>query len=268
MRPDFSDQHWEWFEFDGVKSCDYGVWISGEATFDAPERDVTVVEIPGRNGTLTVDNGRWKNITVKYPCFMSGTFREGFDAFKNAILPKYGYLQLRDTYHPNGYRMARITKGIQPKPGPYNRSAQFDITFDCWPQFYLDEEADGAFPDTVLISGGSGTIQDIPLASYSKPTVMVYFANPTTYGNKSGSVTVGDRTITFTDVPYASGDALSFKIDSEARTITHEKSGNVITDISEYCTVSGGFFEVLPPSTTISYTGATKLMVMPRWWQL
>ena len=267
MRPDFSDQHWEWFEFDGVKSCDYGVWISGEATFDAPERDVEVIEIPGRNGTLTIDNGRWKNITVTYPCFMSGTFKEGFDAFKNAILPKYGYLELRDTYHPHGFRKARITKGIQPATGPYNRSAQFDITFDCWPQFYLDE-LDVLYPENIYIGGGTGTIQDVPLVSRSQPLVQVYFSAPMTYGNKSGYVQFGENKITFTDVPYAANDTTFFEIDSESKTIQHRKSGNTVVDISEYCTIEGGFFEILPPSTEVVSSGVLSLIVFPRWWQL
>lgn len=256
-------QHWEYFTFDSVKSTDYGVWISGEATFNAPERDVTVVEIPGRNGTLTIDNGRWKNVQITYPCFMSENFLDGFDTFKNAILPKYGYLKLEDTYHPTGYRMARITGGIKPKPGPYNKSAQFDITFDCWPQFYLYPQG-SVFPESITIAG-SGTIEDVPLVSYSQPRVTVYFVRPLVYEAKSGSVTIGGKTITFTDVPYASGSAQFFVIDSQAKTITH-RVGSENVDISEYC--SGEFFEILPPSTEVSSTGAAYLVITPRWWSL
>ena len=256
-------QHWEYFTFDGIKSTDYGVWISGEATFNAPERDVTVVEIPGRNGTLTIDNGRWKNVQITYPCFMSGNFLDEFDTFKNAILPKYGYLKLEDTYHPTGYRMARITGGIKPKPGSYNKSAKFDITFDCWPQFYLYPQG-SAFPESITIAG-SGTIEDVPLVSYSQPKVSVYFVRPLVYEEKSGSVTIGGKTITFTDVPYASGSAQLFVIDSQSKTITH-RVGSENVDISEYC--SGEFYEILPPSTEVSSTSVAQLIIEPRWWSL
>ena len=270
MREDFSDQHWEWFQFGNVKSNDYGVWISGEATFNAPERDVEVIEVPGRNGTLSIDNGRWKNVTIKYPCYMSGDFKEGFDAFKNAVLSQYGYQTLTDTYHPYGYRKARITKGIQPKPGPYNRSAQFDLTFDCWPQFYLTQRTvvDGTlFPTQINVSSSPKTISDIPLASYSQPVVQVWFDNILQHGNRSGTVTIGDSTITFTDMPFSGGDVY-FVIDSENKTITHT-SGGVKSDFSEYCTVSGGFFEIVPPSTVVSFSGnVASLRVYPRWWQL
>ena len=257
-------QHFEYFVFGGLKSTDYGVWISGESTFNAPERDVDVIEIPGRNGTLTMDNGRWKNVQITYPCFFSGNFKEDFDTFKNAILPKYGYLKLEDTYHPTGYRMARLMGGIKPKTGPYNRSAQFELTFDCWPQFYLN--AGTIFPGQIEMYSG-GTIDNVPLASYSQPLVRVYFDNPFTYGNKSGSVTFGDRTITFTDVPYTNSNERFFVIDSEAKTITKSISG-VTTDISSYCDAPDGFFEILPPSTQVSSTGVLTMQIVPRWWSL
>lgn len=263
-----SNQYHEYFTFDGVKSCDYGVWISGEATFNAPERDVNVVEIPGRNGTLTLDNGRWKNVKVTYPCYMSGDFMSGFDAFKNAILPKYGYLQLSDTYHTNGYRMARIYGGIQPKTGPYNKSAKFDITFDCWPQFYL-KPAGALYPDSVSITGGSGTISNIPTASYSKPNVVLYVASPTSYVNKSGSITVGDQTITFTNLPYRSTWGTAVSINCEKKTIT-ARINAVTTDVSEYFELTtGDWFSIVPPSTAVSYTGNVQnLLIQPYWWQL
>jgi len=257
--------HWEWFKFDNIKSSDYGVWISGEATFNTPERDVTVVEVPGRNGTLTYDNGRWKNVQITYPCFMSGDFSKDFDAFKNAIMPKLGYLRLEDTYHPNGYRMGRLYGGIKPKPGPYNRSAQFDLTFDCWPQFFLLQDSD-LFPTSIQIIGSPYTLENIPLVSYSQPSVRVYL-DIRSYGNKSGSVTIGDHTMTYTNLPYASGDNMFFLINSENKTITMTKSGGVVTDVSQYC--SGEFFELLPPETTISYTGDTMyLWLYPKWWRL
>ena len=58
-----------WFIYDGKNSKDYGVYISGMQTYNAPERDVTSLEIPGRNGELTIDNGRYKNINITYPAF-------------------------------------------------------------------------------------------------------------------------------------------------------------------------------------------------------
>ena len=62
------------FWFDGHCCEEFGIVCSGSSTFAAPERDVTVVDIPGRNGTLTIDNGRYKNITITYPAAVPREF--------------------------------------------------------------------------------------------------------------------------------------------------------------------------------------------------
>ena len=48
--------------FDGQSSGTYGVYITGEAVYNAPARDVEMVTIPGRNGQLALDKGRFENI--------------------------------------------------------------------------------------------------------------------------------------------------------------------------------------------------------------
>ena len=60
----YSDHY---FIFGGVDSRTYGMVVSNDNGFDAPERDVKEVEIPGRNGSLVLDNGRYKNQTLTNP---------------------------------------------------------------------------------------------------------------------------------------------------------------------------------------------------------
>ena len=59
------------FLFDGKKSEDFDVYITGSAVYDAPDRDVELIDIPGRNGALVIDRNKFKNITVTYP---AGTY--------------------------------------------------------------------------------------------------------------------------------------------------------------------------------------------------
>ena len=58
--------------FDGVDSTQYGVYITGEAVYNAPMRDVEMIEIPGRNGAYALDKGRFTNIEVTYPAGIYG----------------------------------------------------------------------------------------------------------------------------------------------------------------------------------------------------
>lgn len=57
--------------FGTVNSGAYGVYITGEAVYNAPERSVEFVDVPGRNGAVVIDQGHWNNIEVTYPagCF-------------------------------------------------------------------------------------------------------------------------------------------------------------------------------------------------------
>lgn len=120
---------------------DYGVIISGEGTFNAPEREVEAISIPGRNGQLLIDRGRFENIEVTYPAFMNGvtaqTFREKLAELRNALASKRGYRRLIDEYHPDEYRLACFHGGLEVEPSIYNRVGAMDITFDCKPQRYL-----------------------------------------------------------------------------------------------------------------------------------
>ena len=258
---DSKDQHWEWFAFGSVKTTDYGVWVSGEDSFTAPERDIEDIVIPGRNGTLTIDNGRWKNITISYPCYMSENFMQDFQAFKYDLLTKRGYLKLVDSYHPNYYRKARLKGGITPTTGPYNRSAKFTVSFDCWPQLYL-----AAGDEPIVITGGSGTITGNVARVYetaARPVVQI-MVSPST-GTKSGSVTIGSTTISFSGLPYTFGIDPPVTIDCEARTI--ERGG---VSVAEYFTLdSDDFFYLMWPSSAVSYTGdVLSVSVTPRWWTL
>ena len=130
-----------YIEFGGVKSSDYGIHVSGEGVFKAPERDVEHIEIPGRNGEFLLDKGRFKNIEVPYRVFNKEATYEEFisriDAFRNAIVSKWGYQRLEDSFHPDEYRMASISQGMDVDPIQFAKASEFEVVFDCKPQRFL-----------------------------------------------------------------------------------------------------------------------------------
>lgn len=127
--------------FGGVNSADFGIYISGEGAFDAPKRAVELVDIPGRNGAITIDQGRYENIEVTYPAYVAEDdltdFANAVKSFRNAIVSQKGYQRLTDTIHPNEYRMAVYLEGLEVKPIKYATAASFNITFNCKPQRWL-----------------------------------------------------------------------------------------------------------------------------------
>ena len=127
--------------FGSINSADYGIYITGEAVYNAPERAVEMVKVPGRNGAIALDQGRWENVEVSYPagCFgdNQSDFASKISDFRNAIVSQIGYQRLTDTYNPNEYRLGVYADGLDVKPASMNRAGEFTITFDCKPQRFL-----------------------------------------------------------------------------------------------------------------------------------
>ena len=126
--------------FDGEDSRNYGVYITGEAVYNAPARDVEMVSIPGRNGSFALDKGRFQNIEVSYPAGIfaetEADFAQAISDFRNLLCSRNGYVRLTDDYNPNEYRMAIYKSGLEVEPAQL-KAGEFNIVFDCKPQRWL-----------------------------------------------------------------------------------------------------------------------------------
>lgn len=128
-------------EFDGVNSLDYDIYITGEAVYNAPERAVEMINIPGKNGALALDQGRFENIEVTYHagCFADSQadFADKVMRFRNALASRYTYKRLTDEYHPDEYRLGLYKSGLDVDAVRYGTAGEFNIVFDCKPQRFL-----------------------------------------------------------------------------------------------------------------------------------
>ena len=126
--------------FDGESSADYGVYITGQAVFNAPEREVEMITIPGRNGTFALDKGRFGNVTVTYPAGIFADtdedFSEAISDFRNWLCSRQGYVRLEDDYNPNEYRLAVYKSGLEVELAQL-KAGEFNIVFECKPQRFL-----------------------------------------------------------------------------------------------------------------------------------
>lgn len=123
-----------------IDTKEYDVYISGDAVFNSPARDVEMIEIPGRNGAYALDKRRYKNIDVTYPAGLGtkneAEFRRKIEDLRNALSSKVGYQRLEDDYNGEEYRLAVYKSGLDVNPTML-RAGQFDIVFDCKPQRFL-----------------------------------------------------------------------------------------------------------------------------------
>lgn len=136
MKPIFNT-----LEFDGIKSIDQDIYITGKSPYNTPERDVEFVEIAGRSGDYALDKGRWKNVEITYTAGAFGEDQDEFAAkvrqFRNQLTSRYGYHRLVDTYNPEEYRLAIFKNPIEVDTEGRKRAGEFDLVFNCQPQRYL-----------------------------------------------------------------------------------------------------------------------------------
>lgn len=153
-----------YFEFDGVKSSDFGVFISGAQTMGAAGRDVDEIVVPGRDGNLTIDNGRFNAISHVYPAFIAERAKEGLKGLRNALLSKRGHKRLSDTVHPDEFYRAYYEHGLEPELTANLRHSEFEIEFTRDPRRFL-------------VSGD--TPQDVSVTSETLSGSVVTFDNAT-----------------------------------------------------------------------------------------
>ena len=225
---------WRHLIFGDADSADYGIYISGDGVYNAPERAVEFVDVPGRNGAIALDQGRYNNIEITYP---AGTFaktqeefRENFSAFRNAILSQKGYQRLEDTYHPEEYRMGVYSSGLEVSPASYNQAGEFELIFNCKPQRWLTV---GEYPIPI----DSGDVLQNPTPFNSGPLLEI-----TGHGN----ISFNGYEIALEDEVMGTVELDTGKTSGEPGTTT---SVSVVLDDSLFNT--GDTIEVTPTSYAI-----------------
>lgn len=228
--------------FDGVSSETFGLYVGFSEIENAPERSIESIQIPGRNGALTIDNGYFENISVPYTCVIRENFETNIRAARAFYLSKKGYKRLSDTANPGEYRMARYVSGLEVKPSQMRQQGTFKLVFDCMPQRFLTSG------ETTTELTTDGTITN-PTRFDAKPLIRVY---------GTGTLGVGSQTITVTTNPGY------IDIDCEMMDAFYGMV-NCNSDI----TLNSGSFPVLAPGDNgVTLSGLTRVIITPRWWTI
>ena len=264
--------------FDDIDSSDYDVYIAGDGAYNAPARRGEMVTIPGRNGTLFMDEDSFENIDVTYPAFIGefneSTFSTKLRNYRSALSSKKTYSRITDTYHPDEFRLGVFRSGIETDPKHYTRAGQFSITFDCKPQRFL---LSGEIPRTY--NTGSGTIEN-PTPFNAAPLIKI---------TGDGIITIGDYQV------EVSGNMGTFWLDSELMEAYipadelqdwTDEYGDIITDehgfylqfangyvypasMLQYVVFANHLFPMIVPGIqAVDLTDITEIVIIPRWWML
>lgn len=227
--------------FDDINSADYDVYVLDAKINNGVERDVESISVPGRNGDVHIDNGRYLNITVPYTCAIVDRADDTLQAFLARLASKIGYKRLEDSFHPEYFRQARFLGAVEPRMFAQRNKGVFDLTFDCKPQKFLKEGE----KETAI----SGT------TTFYNPTL--FPAKPLIKITGTGTIAVGASTITVSQNPG------NMVIDCD---IEDAYNSQTKQNYNSYISVTDGKFPELPSgNTNVIATGLTA-SVIPRWW--
>ena len=235
-----------YFIYAGRSSRDFGILVdSVEGLWDSPERDTESVEIPGRHGSLTIDNGRWKNNQGAYKCGIGVDFQAKFEEFRAFFTSNIGYKRLEDSWHPNEYRLARPRAGLAPSLFRNGLTGEFDVPLDAMPQRYL-KAGETAIP---LTANGTTTLHN--------PTY--YDAQPLLTVSGNGTIRIGSDAIAVAVhtgvmvIDLALGDA-------------YLQSGHA--NYNQYLTLPDELPKLAPGDNNIIVPSGMTVTITPRWWTL
>lgn len=227
----------------GKSSKDFQAYLTDAGLYGMPERDTQSIQIEGRSGDLIIDNGRYKNKPISFPCVIIKDFDVNFSAFIGYILNQRGYIRIESSFKPDEFLLCRYKGEVEPKTSLFGDMGSFKIEFDRKPQRYIKE---GEKPiifdsDAQLLNQYTGI---------ALPLVRVY---------GTGALTIGDATITinsvneYVDIDCEIEDAYKDTINCNADIVLN----------------SNKFFELKPGINNIIIDeNITKIEIIPRWWRL
>lgn len=233
-----------YFIFNGIASDTYGVYIQSKSIYSSPKYDVSFISVPGRDGDLLSELGRYPNATVVYKCFVAARTIEELSSklvlIKNWLYKDSGtYHTLKDSYEPLFERKAVYTSKLD-IADECRKLGTFTVTFSCKPFRYLITGLES------LSLTASGTLTN-PYSFSSHPYMKIH-------GTGEATVSVNGNTWTFSRI-------IEY-IECDSELMNFFKGGVLMNS-----TVEGtGFPELRPGSNSISFTGdITQIEIIPRW---
>ena len=231
-----------YFIFRGIDSRNIGVVVEDMFDVHRPKRNVRTIQVPGRDGRLTQDDGTYDTYTIsgKINCFGAPLS----DVY--AWLSGSGDLILGD--EPT--RSIRASATAQVKNMRFRCDGCYDslqVSFECQPFRYHIEQTDG---DDVTITSSPYTVTN-PGTYKSAPQMTIE-------GTGNIVLTIGTQIVEIEELE----DGII--IDSEMGDCFDLTKTRLLT--SQVTLMDDEYPALAPGANIISWTGAvTKITITPRW---
>ena len=228
----------DWFEWNGVRCTEYGIYISEQPPITIPQERSTQTKIPGRPGSLITLEGDdvYDDLTLTATCFIRDP----------ALIPSIAaWLKGGGTVtfanRPGGFYHARIANQIPfEKILRGNPHCSFAVNFRCSPPFWYVSN-----PGEVTITTSSYVLVN-PGSVYSEPIIYVY-------GNGDMTLIVNDN---FVELEGIEDSIILNSVVQEAY------QGEMLLNEK----MDGEFPVLKPGNNLISWTGnISRIVIAPNW---
>ena len=191
------------FTYKEKRSKDMNLRVLNDVTFSSPTRDVRVMQVPGRNGDLIMDNGRFESVIRSIPCRLEAPKGENVEQLINQInnwlIDDGGFHEFRWDNDPEFKYLARVESDVVSRR-MLSRFGRVVIDFRLHPIKYLESSLEAR-----QITNGTNVVNQFNVDA--KPLIRII-------GGGNITINIGGRTLVLQEI---SGGCI---IDSETQTIT------------------------------------------------
>ena len=226
-----------YFYFNGFYNYEMGLIVEEKSIYNGPQPDFELSSVPGRDGDVIIDNGRYNNVDISYTCYCRN-LSANIGNIK-LWLCQPGYFKLTDTYDPLYFRYAAFASKLKVDELLRN-VGKAELVFNCKPFRYSTA---GQTKITKTASWTLNNPESFPALPYIRIT-----------GSGAVTLNIGAKAYSFTSVPTF------LEVDSEL--MSCYKGSTLYNNRIGFTE-----FPVLQPgNNSISWTGSvTKVEIIPNW---
>lgn len=229
-------------EFNGVTSSSLGVVVDGYYTKGVPQRRVSTITVPGKNGVVIEDEGTFEDSVQEYTLYWLPDRTTDFAVLN--WLRQDGYYYWKHSAMPDYVQKARAIPSSQIK-NYRDCYHELTVTFSLKPEMYLVSGLE-------LITLTEAQSLKNPTYHSAKPKITLYGNT-----NSPSKLTIGSQVLTVNLID----EYLVLDCDLQEAYKGAVNKNNTIS----------GEFPVFPGGVVseVSFTaGITRVEIQPRWWDL
>ena len=225
----------EYFEWNGVRSTAYGIFVSEQPPIMIPNERITWEDIAGKSGSVAITEGEkvYEDLTMTVKCW---TKKDADLSIVTAWIRGAGKITFAN--RPEGYYKGRLKSHAELKRLRNTDVREFSLAFRCEPYLYIK-----GVPDVEMTEAGSVTNR------YNENALPIIRIN----GSGDFTFAVNDKTCTFTGIENG------ITLNSEIEEAYHEST-------SLNGSMEGAFPFLVPGGNDISWEGnIDSIIISPNW---